>query len=77
MNIQSEKLLLIEWISKMEDSDIVKVLTQIKEVYTEDQNQDTELSPEEVEGIKRGLSDIKAGRVHDHESVKRIYEKYI
>jgi len=74
MNIQSEKLQLIEWISRLEDSDIVNILSQVKQNLS---GETVKLSQEEQEGINRGLKDIEEGRVHSHESVKKIYEKYL
>jgi len=74
MNIQSEKLQLIEWISRLEDSDIVNILSQVKQNLS---GETIKLSQEEQEGINRGLKDIEEGRVHSHESVKKIYEKYL
>ena len=34
----------------------------------------------EIEGIKsieRGLIDLKEGRIHSHETVRKTYEKYL
>ncbi len=75
MNIQSEKLRLIEWISRLEDSDIVNTLRQVKDNLSGETN--IELSQVEREGIERGLKDIEEGRVHSHESAKKVYEKYL
>jgi predicted transcriptional regulator len=74
MNIQSEKLQLIEWISRLEDSDIVNILRQVKENLS---GETVKLSQEEQAGIDRGLKDIEEDRVHSHESVKKIYDKYL
>jgi hypothetical protein len=77
MNIQSEKLNLIEWISKLEDSDIVLMLRQIKNNFTGEGDSDIELSKEEIESIERGMNDFEEGRVHTDESARKIYEKYL
>ena len=77
MNIQSEKLRLIEWISKLDDSDIITVLKQIKDNISDESKEEMNLSKEEIAGIERGLKDIEEGRIHSHESVMKKYEKYL
>lgn len=77
MNIQAEKLGLIEWISKINDSSIIKKLQRIHDEYSKPSDWWDEISIEEKESIKRGLKDIEEGRVHSHESAKSIYEKYL
>ncbi len=77
MNIQSEKLRLIEWISKLDDSDIITILKQIKDNISDDSKDEMNLSKEEIAGIERGLKDIEEGRIHSNESVMKKYEKYL
>ena len=77
MNIQAEKLGLIEWISKINDSSIIKKLQRIHDEYSKPSDWWDEISIEEKESIQRGLKDIEEGRVHSHESAKSIYEKYL
>ncbi|WP_372949522.1 hypothetical protein [Mariniphaga sp.] len=36
-----------------------------------------ELEKEEMESIERGLQDLKEGRIHSHETARKIYEKYL
>jgi len=77
MNIQAEKLRLIEWISRIEDISIISKIRKIKEDYTGSEDWFKELTQEEIDSINRGLKDIEEGRVHSHESVKEIYGKYL
>ena len=35
------------------------------------------ISVSEKESIQKGLIDIEEGRVHSHETAKKIYEKYV
>jgi predicted transcriptional regulator len=77
MNIQAEKLGLIEWIAKINDSSIIKKLQRIHDEYSKTSDWWDEISIEERESIKRGLKDIEEGRVHSHETAKSIYEKYL
>ena len=51
MNIQSEKLQLIEWISRLEDSDIVNILRQVKENLS---GETVKLSQENGKVLKEG-----------------------
>jgi predicted transcriptional regulator len=77
MNIQLEKLNLIEWITKLNDSSIVEKLKNIKEEYTNTKDWWDELTNEEIASINKGLKDIEEGKVHSHENVRKRYEKYL
>jgi len=77
MNIQTEKLSLIEWILKLNDSSVIQKIREIKEDYSKSESWWESLKKEELESINRGLKDIEEGRVHYHESVKKLYEKYL
>ena len=73
MNIQSEKLKLIEWITKVQDNAIIEKLLRVKE----ESDWWDEISVEERQSIERGLNDIKEGKTHQHSSAKKLYEKYL
>lgn len=75
MNIQIEKLDLIEWIAKLNDSSIIKELSDFKSKYS--QSVDIELYKEELESIERGLKDLEEGKIHSHESARNVYAKYL
>ncbi len=77
MNIQAEKLNLIEWISKLRDTSIIDKLREIKNEYANLEDQLDTLKEEELESINRGLKDIDAGMAYSHETAKKIYEKYL
>ena len=77
MNIQSEKLGLIEWISRLNDTSIIAKLRKIKEEYSVSEDWWNELDQEEITSINRGLKDIEEGRLHSHETARKIYEKYL
>jgi predicted transcriptional regulator len=76
MDIQHEKLSLIEWISRLNDSSIIEKLRAIQEYYAKSEDSQA-LNKEELESIKRGLKDIEEGKIHSHESARKIYEKYL
>jgi hypothetical protein len=76
MNLDSEKLKIINWIASLSDESIIYKLKLLKE---QDKNTDwwDEISEAEKASIKRGLEDAKAGRVVPHEEVRKKYEKYL
>ena len=77
MNIQLEKLGLIEWIARLNDSRMIEKLKNLKEEYVDSKDWWDQLTKEEIESINRGLKDIEEGRVHSHESARKAYEKYL
>jgi len=77
MNIQSEKLNLIEWISRLNDNSIIEKLRNIKDDYSKSEAWWESLKKEELESINRGLKDMDEGRVHSNETARKIYEKYL
>ena len=77
MNLQIEKLDLIEWITRINDATVIDKLRQIKEDYSNSEDWWETLKKEELESINRGLKDIEDGRIHSHETARKIYEKYL
>jgi predicted transcriptional regulator len=77
MNIQTEKLELIEWISKLKDTSVIDRLREIKNSHKESEDWWNQLDEEERASIDRGLKDFEEGRTHSHETARNIYEKYL
>nr|NQU91435.1 hypothetical protein [Bacteroidota bacterium] len=77
MNLQAEKLNLIEWISRLNDTSIIEKLREIKEGYSNSKDWWDSLKQEELESINRGLKDFEDGNVHSNETARKIYEKYL
>jgi len=77
MDIQTEKLDLIEWISKINDYSVIEKLRSIKENYAKSKDWYADLDEEELASIDRGLKDIEEGRLNDHDAAQKIYEKYL
>lgn len=75
MNIQSDKLTLIEWITQVKDINVIKRMLDLKQNI--DNMQTDTLKQEEIDSIERGLNDLESGNFHAHESAKKIYEKYL
>lgn len=77
MSIQTEKLDLIEWISRLNDSSVIGKLRSIKENYTKSKDWHADLKNQELVSINRGLKDIEEGRMNPHASAKQIYGKHL
>lgn len=77
MNIQTEKLGLIEWISKLNDISIIEKLKSIKEDYSKSTDWWDKLKKEELESIERGLRDLTEGKIHSHETARKVCAKYL
>ena len=74
MNVQAEKLGLIEWIARLNDTVIIKKLMQLHEAYEKKADWWNEISDSERESIEKGLKDIDKGKVHSHDTVRKLYE---
>jgi hypothetical protein len=76
MNLDSEKLKIINWIANLSDESIIY---KIKLLSEQEKNIDwwDEITEAEEASIKRGLEDAKAGRVVPHEEVRKKYEQYL
>ena len=64
---------LIEWLTKLEDPDIIAYLKVVKDSNFSDRNWWYDLTDEQKAGIERGLRDVDAGRVVSHNDVKKKY----
>ncbi|MFA5418937.1 MAG: hypothetical protein WC341_10815 [Bacteroidales bacterium] len=77
MNIQMEKLDLIEWISKLNDTIIIDKLRELKDNYSKSKDWWDTLKKEEMDSINRGLKDFEEGRTHSHNTARKVYEKFL
>ncbi len=73
MNIEAEKLDLIQWLAQIEDSRIIKQFMLLRR-STEETNPVT-LSLEEKDAIDKGLKSISEGRYKSHLEVKEESKK--
>jgi hypothetical protein len=76
MNLDKEKLSLINWIAFSEDETIIERIKFLKEKCQVKDFWD-EISDEEKASIESGLKDVRDGRVISHEVVKKNYEKWL
>jgi hypothetical protein len=77
MNIQAEKLRLIEWIAGIQDEKVIKKLVSLQKDTVSDSDWWDEISDFERKAINKGLQDIKEGKVHPNSKAKKLYEKYL
>jgi len=73
MGYEAEKLELIEWLTKLEDSETIEYLRIVKESRESDHDWWDDLTEEQKRGIEKGLKDIEEGRVTPHEEVVKKY----
>ena len=75
MDIQAEKLKLIEWLTTLSDQSIIEKLNLFKENFTDKTDWWETLSDSEKESIDRGIKDIEEGRTIPHSEVIKKYGK--
>ena len=73
MDIQSEKLKLIEWLASLTDQAIIEKLKLFKDNFSDKSDWWETLSESEIESIDQGLKDIKEGRIVPHLEVVKKY----
>jgi len=72
MDIQAEKLELIEWLSKLKDTSTIKEIKAIRKEKEADWWET--LSKEQKEDIEAGLSDLESGRKKNFTKVMSKYK---
>jgi len=77
MNIKSEKQILIDWISSLEDEEVIETIKEFKQSYFSKKDWWNEISEEEKNSIDRGLEDAEEGRVISYEQFKNKYKKWL
>jgi len=77
MNIQTEKLKLIEWLAGLTDETLVEKIRFLKEMQPTQVDWWEEISEAEKEAINQGLADAQSGKVTAHEEVRKRYEKWL
>jgi predicted transcriptional regulator len=77
MNIQTEKLDLIAWISELNEPKVIEKIKSLKNEYSSSKDWWDLLKKEELDSIKRGLKDFEEGHFHSHETAQKVYEKYL
>ena len=73
MDISSEKLKLIEWLTSIKDQSIIEKLKLFVANLSDNTDWWETISEAERESIDRGLKDIEAGRTIPHDEVMKKY----
>jgi predicted transcriptional regulator len=73
--LEKSKIDIIQWITTIEDSNIIERINEIKTETKQDWWE--ELSEEEKSSIEAGLKDVENGNTISHEDVRKIYEKWL
>lgn len=73
MKHETIKLELIEWLTKLNDVEMLNYLKVVKDSRAGNHDWWDDLTDQQIQGIQRGISDIDEGRVISHEDVKRKY----
>ena len=74
MDIQAEKLQLIEWLARLNNSATLKQFIDLKNGVEKDWWD--QLSSEEKEEIEEGLAQADRGEVESHKEVMAKYKKW-
>jgi hypothetical protein len=77
MNIEAEKLKLIEWLVSLRDETTIEKLKFLHENLSEATDWWDTISEAEKESIDRGIKDIENGKTIPHSEVKKKYDKYL
>ncbi len=74
MDIQAEKIQLIEWLASLNKPSVIKKLVSLKEKETDWWD---EITAEEKSEIKEGLTQADRGQVVPHQKVMSRYKKWL
>lgn len=77
MNIQAEKLKLIEWLAGLTDQTLIERIKFLKENQLNQTDWWEEISKTEKDAIDQGLEDADNGKVTPHQEVRKRYEKWL
>jgi uncharacterized protein YdcH (DUF465 family) len=70
MDIQAKKLDLIQWLIQLKDESLLK---KIEALQAEDADFWSALTEDQREEIKKGITELEAGRKHEYEQVISKY----
>jgi predicted transcriptional regulator len=73
MNIQTEKLDIIQWLARVNDSRIIRQFMLLKK--SNEETASVNLTSAEKDAIDKGLESIKEGRFKSHEEVAEATRK--
>lgn len=74
-NILNKKLELIQWLSTVEDLNVIEKIISLRKQETKDWW--SIISESEKNAIEQGLKDADEGKLNPHASAREIYEKWL
>lgn len=75
INIQNAKIELIQWLTTLEDSDLIQKIIELRNRETKDWWND--ISDAEKKSIVSGISDAENGKLKSNSEAKKIYGKWL
>jgi len=75
LDIQNEKIELIQWLTTLNDQSIIKRLIEIRKNESKDWWSD--ISNEEKKSIEEGIIDANSGNLKPQSEARKIYEKWL
>ncbi len=74
-NLQDKKIELIQWLSTLNDMNIINKILKLREKEKADWW--NEISTEERASIEKGITDAEAGKLTSQTEVKKLYGKWL
>lgn len=74
MNIEAEKLSLIQWLTQVTDADII---SKLKAVRANESDWWDTITIEEREAIEEGLAEADSGELQEHKEVMTKFNKWL
>ena len=75
LSILNKKLELIQWLSTVEDSNILEKIMDLRK--RENKDWWNSVSENEKDSIEQGLKDAESGKLNPHSSARKLYEKWL
>jgi len=75
LEIQNQKIELIQWLSTLEDVSIIQKIVDLRK--TESRDWWDSISDTEKASIEKGIADANAGKLNPHSKARDIYGKWL
>ena len=75
INIQNTKLELIQWLTTLEDKSLIEKILDLRK--SEISNWVNDSSENELQSIKKGITDADNGNLKPHSEARKVYEKWL
>lgn len=74
-SIQTAKIELIQWLTTLDNSDIIQKIIDLRKTETEDWW--NEISDVEKKSIESGISDADGGKLNSNSEAEKVYGKWL